>query len=200
MARENHEDDLLHRYLDGDLARSDAERVKERLAREPAATTKVAAVRELGDLIRASAKAPDISSDDLWARIANQTVAPSAKPAAPAATVLQPNAAARARWKVPAAVSGALAAAAVFALYVGRQAPAMPDEAPILVAEAPEEAAEVPDPASAWERMERTEVVDVEFGKKSGALFTIDTEEGESLAVLWLTEDDEGGLGFEPSE
>jgi hypothetical protein len=120
-----------------------------------------------------------------------------ARPASPPAAVssARTSAARRHRW-AGIAIAGAALAAAVL-LIVLRPGGA-PEETPLAVVDdtvPPEAGPEVapeddsqPQLAAVEEQVFRTEVLGVDFGENSGAIFAIEGEDGERYAVVWLAD------------
>jgi hypothetical protein len=47
---------------------------------------------------------------------------------------------------------------------------------------------EIAPPPTAAEEVARTEVLEVDFGDNSGAIFSVEGEDGERYAVVWLAD------------
>lgn len=86
MAARN--DDELMRFIDGEMSSAEARQFEEKARRAADVEGKVAAVRQLGEVVRArydaAADEAEPKLDALWARIEDRMVAPARKPAAPA--------------------------------------------------------------------------------------------------------------------
>ncbi|MDQ3033281.1 MAG: hypothetical protein M3Y87_12755 [Myxococcota bacterium] len=214
---EEHPDRTLHRYFDGDLSPEEVSEVRARLDADPALRAKLEGLREVRALVRETV-APaldELPSEDLWARIEAQVEPAAAKAAAPALVAAGAPAAAkqvaapekadgprlrgieggrtaaapepaRGRRIATIAIAGLALAAAILLLVIQPgETGTVGDPDAIAVVEPPTgpgiaEAAE--------EDVFRTEVLEVDFGDNSGAIFAVEGEGGERYAVVWLAD------------
>ncbi|MCC6876104.1 MAG: hypothetical protein IT378_17480 [Sandaracinaceae bacterium] len=178
-------EDRLSRYHDGELPAEDARLLEQELERDGDLRAKLSGLEHLGDLIRMHAAAEDGAEDDaMWARIQAKLASSEgaqAQPAAPIAAdapvrpklaVVQ-GARGRARLWIPVAATLAIAAAVLIAVWA---------RPPASVGPTPETVARTePQPGS--------EIVEVDFGYSTGAIFSVEGQEGEHYAVVWISDE-----------
>lgn len=171
-------DKLLHRFLDEDLSPEENAALLAHLAASPDDALKLEALEEMRAVLTESieARANALDSDALFARIeadlAPATRAPAV--AAPASNVIPFR-----RRMAPIIVVGTFAAAAAILLFVrattedgGEQARARNDRIPTAVAHG------------------GSEIEEVTFGENSiGTVFEVPSENGERLAVVWISDE-----------
>jgi len=198
------QDDVLQRYLDGDLPADEMRRVEGVLATSPEDVAELERYRRLGELLRAASvemeRAPEALGeralpDAMFARIeagiaAEATAAAGGRP--PLRAVPSGG-----RRRVVAGVTLALAAAAaVWLVARSGLAPGGP------VAVVGEDAGGGPTVVATAPR--GSEVLDIDFGKSTGTVFNVEGSRGEPLAVVWIDDpvgyDDPLSAGKEPEE
>lgn len=212
VSEPNIDDELLHRYADGDLSASEATSVEATLAGDADAQAQYAAILQLRTIIDASGHemAQAAESDRMFAAI-EAGIAAHADEAA-AARVPEPQQEPQGLWArlmtsggwMPAAGTIAAVAAVLLTIY----SPVTPDELvapePKIVSDGDGPPAE-DDPAPEDEGATaagseaasntappgiRSEIVEVDFGQNSGTVFEIALENGSSTPVVWINDDE----------
>ena len=209
-------DERLSRYFDGELPPEDREAVRLELESDELLRAKLEGLRHLGALVTAGVDdlGADLDTDalfeDLEARLASdiaddEPLFPEAAPADPAprpalrviegegvdreaspreaepevaplrapAAAPAPRGGNRGMWIVGAT---ALAAAAAVLFFVLRGDPAGPTAAP-------------DEPVVAEATPQGSEVEEVDFGFSTGAIFSVEGQEGERYAVVWISDE-----------
>ncbi|AKF05319.1 anti-sigma factor family protein [Sandaracinus amylolyticus] len=207
MGDQRFADDRLHRYFDGELSPEEASEVRRLVETEPALRAKLDGLREVRAVVRASVadELDDVPSDDLWARIESRIAEKPAAAPQPALRAVEggrseerartPKAHDPARQRrIAGVVIAGLALAAAVLLLVLRpgEPPPGTDGRPIAQGEQPgreddaiDLGASEPD---AEELVFQTEVLEVDFGSNSGAVFAVEGDDGERYAVVWLAD------------
>jgi anti-sigma factor RsiW len=189
----NHEfsdrDELLQRFLDGDLSPSEAEQARSLMASDPEFRLEAESYRRLGDLVRelSHGEACEQEANVIWDRINGRVKNPPSDDIAepsPAFVWFSEFVAHRKRYWVPFSGLGAAAAAAAIVLAL---------HAPVSDVSLP-----VPDPSELGSR-----VTSISLNSASTLVLEVETGAGGTAAVLWVTGDDEdesgGGDGSQPS-
>lgn len=195
---------LLQRYVDGDLDSAAQQRVKERLATDPAFRAELAALERLHTLMVDSAEyqALQLDSDALFSRISAATVAETV-------ATSEPRPASRSLLErlihgfwMPAGSVLAVAAAVLLTIYLpvdntaleresnpptGERAKPAAISAPAAAPASPLES----QGASAVMPSLSSEVVQVDFGDNAGTVFDIALTGGASTAVVWINDEEE---------
>lgn len=221
-----HPDRDLHRLHDGELSADEAAVLRERVSKDAAARTKLAALGELRRAVRTAAPVPDAAeSDALWARIAEQIATPSreaatgAESAAPKETraaVERPalrvvpggRSAEPARGDARAVDShhhegrGRRLATVIIASLAVAAATLLvllrPGEEPVAEETHTDGGTAQPEQAIAvTEEPSHTEVLEVDFGMNTGTVFAVEGEGGERYAVVWLQDDEKPATAVE---
>jgi anti-sigma factor RsiW len=210
------QDRLLHRYHDGDLSPEERAAVEAELASSDTLRSKLDGLREVSVVVRAAAQdgAGEIDAGALWAKIDAQLAADRAE-AAPAVTATNeaPAESATARPALKLVPGGAttaqptpvvedpqsrrrrqigvfvgalaIAAAVMLALF----GPGDDDGADVVADGTTDPGAPTP-PESArpeWDgEPDHTEVLAVDFGTNVGTIFSVEGDEGQRFAVVWL--------------
>jgi hypothetical protein len=177
-------DDRLQQYFDGELSAEDAENVRREIAEAPELSAKVEGLAHLRSLVKTSAEATadDLDSEALWgaisARMGDQIVddepmfpteTPAERPALGVVTggkKEEPKK--RSRSVVWVSFGATLAAAAAVLMLVLRPFDTVPETPP------------APPPGS--------EIVEVDFGYSTGAIFSVE-QEGARYAVIWISDE-----------
>lgn len=172
------EDEKLQMFFDGELTPEEEASVRRDLEASPEGMAQLRELEQLREAMKGVAAewSGELDSDALFARIEAQIDAPvipieraaPAKPATPPAPAPMP---AQRRWRVWGTAGGLAAAAAIFLAVV-----AWPRQQtdPVPVARG-------------------SEVLEVDFGSNTGTIFEVEGGAGESLAVIWI-DDEEVGL------
>lgn len=170
------QDELLQRFLDGDLTPEEASDAREMLAADAGLRRDAESYRRLGDLLREAAGAREQSGEleSMWENVAGRLDERRVDEGDPGvATVwLAEYVRHRKRYWIPAA--GAIAAAAA-ALVIVLGAPEVPD-VPIDL----EKAASL-----------RSRVTDISLGTASTMVIEVETDGGGTAAILWVTADED---------
>ena len=182
-------DELVQRFLDGDLTPEEASDAREMLASSPELRRDAETYRRLGDLLREAAGEQERGSDleSLWEQVAGRLDEKHVGEDDPGVSTvwLTEFVRHRKRYWVPAA--GAIAAAAA-TLLVMLSAPEVPEVAIDL------------DKASAL----RSRVTDISLGTASTMVIEVETDGGGTAAILWVTADEDADEqdedGDEPDE
>ena len=206
------DDELLHRYADGDLSAPEAQNVESTLASDPVAKGRYQAILQLHTVLEASGleMAAGADPDRMFAAIETGIARTAAEESA--AKVPAQSADAQGFWSrlfdarawVPA--TGALVAVGAVLLTV--YSPVRPDELvppPTPVDSAQTTAAEpsdvqaaepaaptavdptaAPPVAAPTGAAARSEIVEVDFGQNAGTVFEIALENGSSTPVVWI--------------
>jgi anti-sigma factor RsiW len=169
------EDERLQMFFDGELAPEEELAVRRELECSPEGAAQLHEWEQLRSAMKrvSTAWAAEIDSDPLFARIESDIAAPvvpieRAKPEPPALRVV-PGGRERRVWGGVA--TGFAAAAAIFlAVMAWRDTPL--ETAPIT---------------------RGSEVLEIDFGSNTGTIFEVEGGAGESLAVVWI-DDEEVGL------
>ena len=195
-------EDRLQKYFDGELADEDAEVVRGALEDDAALRAKLEGLSHLRAMMKAAAdeRGSEVDADALFAsieaRLEDDVVddEPMFPEAAPVEAAPRPKLAVVAGGKEPApaakaepaaprrtgliiGVGATLAAAAALLLWVmqpGDRATPMADDGGTL--------AEVDPPPG-------SEVEEVDFGYQTGAIFSVEGNEGEQYAVVWISDE-----------
>ena len=169
------EDERLQMFFDGELAPEEELAVRRELERSPEGAVQLREWEQLRSAMKrvSTEWTAEIDSDSLFARIESDIAAPvvpieQAKPEPPALRVV-PGGHERRVWGGVA--TGFAAAAAIFLAVM-----AWPD--------APLETAPI---------TRGSEVLEIDFGSNTGTIFEVEGGAGESLAVVWI-DDEEVGL------
>jgi anti-sigma factor RsiW len=167
------EEEMLQMFFDGELAPEEEASVRRNLESSPEGMAQLREWEELREAMKnVSAEwAGHIDSDALFARIESeieaQVIPIERAPARPT-----PRAAPSSRrWRVWGTAGGLAAAAAIFLAVIAW----------------PREHVEAPPVARG------SEVLEVDFGSNTGTIFEVEGGAGESLAVVWI-DDEEVGL------
>ncbi|UJR82055.1 anti-sigma factor family protein [Sandaracinus amylolyticus] len=210
MGDQRFADDRLHRYFDGELSPEEASEVRRLVETEPALRAKLDGLREVRGVVRASVadELDDVPSDDLWARIESRIAekpAPAAAPQQPALRAIEGGRSeetarkpkghdpARQRRIVGVVIAGIALAAAVLLLVLRPGEPPPGTEGqPIAEGGEPSRDDDAIDlgggEPDAEELVFQTEVLEVDFGSNSGAVFAVEGDDGERYAVVWLAD------------
>lgn len=179
-------DELLQRFLDGDLSPEEAEQARSLMSSDADFRRGADSYRRLGHLMRdlAQSEAFEQDLDRMWERVSQGTgKARTDDVAEPSASVvwLSEFFTHRKRYWIPAAgaVAAAAAAALVVALHVPTEEVAMPVPAPTEL---------------------RSRVTDLSLHSASTLVFEVETESGGTAAVLWVTAEDEDAGQDETTE
>jgi len=188
------QDDVLQRYLDGDLPADEMRRVEALLATSPEDVAELERYRRLGELLRVASvdmqERPEsmgerAAPDALFARIEAE-IGGDAEAAAPPPATRPPLRAiegGRGRRRVATGVVLAMAAAAaVWLVARSGMAPGTPGEGPI--AHEGETGSPTEPVVAALHR--GSEVLDVDFAKSTGTIFNVEGSMGQPLAVVWI--------------
>jgi anti-sigma factor RsiW len=190
-------DELLMRYVDGDLSPAEVEEVERRLESDPEAFAIVEGLDQLGDVVRALGEQRAEGAGDIAGAVLGRIEAAER-------SVTEPSPASGTRplpgWALPAVAAG-LAAAAATAIWL-----ATPTEAPLPVARSmptvqpagPAESRPGPTAAPEDDVAPAAAIEAVDFGSHNGAIFVVSAG-NEATPVVWLTDDvAEGGGRTEP--
>ncbi len=170
-------DELLQRFLDGDLSPQEAREARALMATDPEFSAGAERYRRLGDLMRelARSEAFEKDTDAIWARIEgglasgrNDDIAPSGHARVWVSEVV----AHRKRYWIPAL--GASVAGAVAAIVMAMYVPV--DSVPITMPQAAEL---------------RSRVTDISLNSASTLVFEVETGSGGTAAILWVTADED---------
>ena len=174
-------DDLVQRYLDGDLGPEEARLVRDLMSSDPAFQADARAYMRIGELLRemSGAAEAEAGADASWVKV-KEGIAPGAQARAadsgagpsPSAVWISEVARNRKRFWIPAAGMLAAAASVAIVLAVGTAV----DEVPSAIQEA----------AGLGSR-----VTDISLGAASTMVMEVDTGAGGTAAVLWVTDDEE---------
>ena len=168
------EDDRLQMFFDGELAPEEEAAVRRDLESSTEGKAQLREWEQIRDAMKtvSSEWSGAIDSDALFARIEAEISAPSVpEPKIVAPPVLRVVPGGRERRVWGAVATGFAAAAAIFLAVV-----AWPGE------EAP--------PGDEMAR--GTEVLEVDFGANTGTIFNVEGGAGESLAVIWIDDEEVG--------
>ncbi len=181
------DDDTLQTYLDGELEAGEAARVATAIASDPVLALRLETLRLLGTGVRASEAelgqqiTETTNSDALFAAIEQRIFGASVPSHAPMVTpqrpVLRSILGGRAA-RIGIGTAGILALAAGVALMVRPVNITLPNVPPVGV----RTQIQAMSPRG-------TQVIDVEFGKHTGTHFTLEGEQGEPIAVVWIHEE-----------
>jgi hypothetical protein len=182
-------DELVQRFLDGDLTPEEAMGAREMLASDPELRREADSYRRLGDLLREAAGAQDEAGelDVQWEKVAGRLDDRRVDEGDPgrAAVWVSEFVRHRKRYWIPAA--GAVAAAAA-ALVIMLGAPDVP-EVPLDLEKA---------------TVLRSRVTDISLGTASTMVIEVETDGGGTAAILWVTADEDAEEpdedGDEPDE
>jgi len=165
------EDEKLQMFFDGELAPEEEAAVRRSLEGSPEGMVQLREWKQLREAMKNASKdwAGEIDSDALFARIESEISAPVAPIEQPALRVV-PGSRERRVWGGVA--TGFAAAAAIFLAVMAW--PAEPTIDSVSVARG-------------------SEVLEVDFGPNTGTIFEVEGGAGESLAVVWI-DDEEVGL------
>jgi len=170
------EDEKLQMFFDGELSPEDEASVRRSLEGSPEGTAQLREWEQLRDAMKSVSTdwAAELDSDALFARIEAEISAPVIpidRPLRQPALQQVPGGRERRVWG--AIATGFAAAAAIFLAVV-----AWPESAP-----------QGGDPTVA----RGSQVLEVDFGSNTGTIFEVEGGAGESLAVVWI-DDEEVGL------
>lgn len=169
-------DEKLQMLFDGELAPDEEAALRRSLEDSPESMAQLREWEELREAMRTTSGewAGAIDSDALFARIEAELEAPEAPvvPIEPEAPVLRmvPGGRERRIWGVVA--GGLAAAAAIFLAVMTWPGGSTPSDLPIA---------------------RGSEVLEVDFGSNTGTIFEVEGGAGETLAVVWI-DDEEVGL------
>jgi anti-sigma factor RsiW len=171
------EDDKLQMFFDGELAPEEEAAVRRDLEGSPQGMAQLREWEQLRGAMKSVSSdwAGEINSDALFARIEAEISAPAIpierlKQEQPALRMV-PGGRERRVWG--AVATGLAAAAAVFLVVMAWPKSASPPDAQF--------------------RARGSEVLEVDFGSNTGTIFLVEGGAGESLAVIWI-DDEEVGL------
>lgn len=179
------EESLLHRYFDGELEAGEAGDMSPLLSARADLRAELERMGEIRSLLRESiAKdTADIDSDELFARIETGVERARERAERPRVVSIHTR---RAKIAVFAATA-ALAAALLLAVLRPTESPVIDDDDSLATGSLHTE--ETPESeVAAVETVFQTEVIEVDFGENSGAIFAIEGEDGERHAVVWLAD------------
>lgn len=170
-------DELLQRFLDGDLAPEEASGAREMLASDPDLRKEAESYRRIGDLLREAAGAHDESGEleSMWESVSGRLGERRVDEGDPSASRVWVGEFVRHRKRYWIPAAGAIAAAAA-ALVIMLQAPEVPDVALDM------------DTAAAL----RSRVTDISLGTASTMVIEVETDGGGTAAILWVTADEDG--------
>lgn len=168
------EDDKLQMFFDGELAPEEEAAVRRDLESSADGIAQLREWEELRNAMKTVSTewAAEIDSDALFARIEAEIGAPAVPrqlESAPAVLHVVPGGRERRVWG--AVATGFAAAAAIFLAVITWPA----DQAPPGV-----------------EMARGTEVLEVDFGANTGTIFNVEGGAGESLAVIWIDDEEVG--------
>ncbi len=187
MSRESeHEESILHRYFDGELESEETAEVRRLLSARADLRMDLERMGEIRSLLRESVEksAAELDSDDLFARIEARIDRDGEEPKRDVRPRLVAIEGGKRTRRVAAVVLGAVAIAAAVLLFVIRPTESsgvLDDSIAVHSGDASESVATV-------ETVFQTEVIEVDFGDNSGAIFAIEGEHGERHAVVWLAD------------
>jgi anti-sigma factor RsiW len=169
-------DELLQRFIDGDLTPEEAARAREILGADPQLRRDAQAYRRLGDLIREAAGTDALQgdADEAWKRVSEGLGGEPARDEGPsvARVWLAEVVNHRKRYWIPAAGAALAAAATLLVVLSVEEVP----EVPVQV----EQAVEL-----------RSRVTDISLNSASTMVIEVETGAGGTAAVLWVTGEDE---------
>lgn len=169
-------DELVQRFLDGDLTPEEALGAREMLASDPEFRRDAESYRRLGDLLReaAGADVPGGDLEPLWQEVAGRLDERRVDEDGPGATTvwLAEFARHRKRYWIPAAGAIAAAAAALVVMLNAAEVPEVPIDM---------------DTAAAL----RSRVTDISLGTASTMVIEVETDGGGTAAILWVTADED---------
>lgn len=181
---ENIEDDMVQRYLDGDLPDEEAEAVRAMLAEDADEQARLESFERLGDLLRMAAddSMALVDSDALYSRVVLGIRKATGAHRVQVVELQQRN------RRVATAGFAALAiAAAATLVYVTSEpggdaetATPTPDTPPD---RDPQHLVVIEEPPGG------SEVLEVDFGENTGTVFAVEGIEGEPIAVVWITDE-----------
>jgi len=186
-------------YADGELDDERAAEVEAYLERSEEARAILATFLEIGTQVRDHAN--DVARDGGADGIADTVMAMVARESQPTNVVPFPKPAEPSKPSVAAIAFGGLAAAAAVALLVWRVA-----GVGVVAVEAPRVAEtakpHVPDmvvasavaPAPDYDPEPSVSVDSVDFGARTGTIFYVPTDTGTTTTVVWVTDDEAGGM------
>lgn len=180
-------DELLQRFLDGDLSPDEAGQARQLMAGDPEFRSGAEAYRRLGHLMRELSRTDGFEAevDRMWQRVSDgtrkETTDDVAGPA-PSQVWISEMIAHRKRYWIPGA--GVVAAAAAAALVVVLNVPV--EDVPVKV------------PATAELR---SRVTDISLNSASTLVFEVETGSGGTATILWVTPDgDDESPGAEKTD
>lgn len=169
-------DEIVQRFLDGDLTPQEASEAREMMASDPGLRRDADAYRRLGHLLREAAGTQDLEGEvgSAWERVSDGIGGPAADDSGPgvASVWLGEFFRHRKRYWIP--VAGAVAGAAA-ALVVTLNVHEVPD-IPVGVDQAEEL---------------RSRVTDISLHSASTMIIEVETAAGGTAAILWVTEEAE---------
>lgn len=168
------EDDKLQMFFDGELAPEEEAAVRRDLEGSTEGKAQLRKWEQIRDAMKtvSSEWAGEIDSDALFARIEAEVSSPAVpEPIESKPAVLRVVPGGRERRVWGAVATGFAAAAAIFLAVIAWPA----DQAPLGV-----------------EMARGTEVLEVDFGANTGTIFNVEGGAGESLAVVWIDDEEVG--------
>ncbi|MGB5701274.1 MAG: hypothetical protein WBM48_00530 [Polyangiales bacterium] len=168
------EDDKLQMFFDGELAPDEEAAVRRDLESSAEGIARLREWEQIRNAMKSVSSdwAAEIDSDALFARIEAEISPPALpKPAQSAPPMLHVVPGGRKRRVWGAVATGFAAAAAIFLAVVARPA----EQAPHGI-----------------EMARGTEVLEVDFGANTGTIFNVEGGAGESLAVIWIDDEEVG--------
>lgn len=179
------EESLLHRYFDGELEAGEAGDMSRLLSARADLRAELERMGEIRSLLSETVArdTAGIDSDQLFARIEAGIERDRERAETPRVVSIHTR---RAKIAIFAATA-ALAAALLLLVLRPADSPVTHDDDSLATNSDPED--ETPESEiAAVETVFQTEVIEVDFGENSGAIFAIEGEHGERHAVVWLTD------------
>jgi anti-sigma factor RsiW len=171
MQSANTEDDKLQMFFDGELTPEEEAAVRRDLESSAEGAAQLQEWKRIREAMKGVSKewTGALDSDALFARIEADIARPEAPVVAPPVLRVVPGSRERRVWG--AVATGLAAAAAILLAVIARPGEQMPTHV---------------------EMARGTEVLEVDFGANTGTIFNVEGGAGESLAVIWIDDEQVG--------